>query len=93
MRQAATLTAVIVVLALAASEAMAADAAREDSERCTDSDAAYLDTVQITATKRPESRMDVPVRAENLADRHCREHGSGLDEPGRNIILTVDYHC
>lgn len=36
-------------------------------------------------------RLDLALRAENLGDRHYREHGSGLDEPGRNFILTADY--
>ena len=31
------------------------------------------------------------LRAENLGDKHYREHGSGLDESGRNFILTADY--
>ncbi|HEY0661234.1 MAG TPA: TonB-dependent receptor [Lysobacter sp.] len=31
------------------------------------------------------------LRMENLADKRYREHGTGLDEPGRNFILSVDY--
>lgn len=31
------------------------------------------------------------LRLENLADRRYREHGSGLDEVGRNAILTFDW--
>ncbi len=35
--------------------------------------------------------LGVALRAENLADKRYREHGSGLDEPGRNFIFTLDY--
>lgn len=28
---------------------------------------------------------------ENLADKRYREHGSGLDEPGRNVSLSLDW--
>lgn len=35
--------------------------------------------------------LDVALRAENLADKRYREHGTGLDEPGRNFIFTADY--
>ncbi|MFZ5635762.1 MAG: TonB-dependent receptor plug domain-containing protein [Pseudomonadota bacterium] len=35
--------------------------------------------------------LALSLRAENLGDKHYREHGSGLDEPGRNFILTADY--
>ncbi len=33
----------------------------------------------------------VSLRAANLADKRYREHGTGLDEPGRNLVLTVDW--
>jgi outer membrane receptor protein involved in Fe transport len=29
--------------------------------------------------------LDVGLRLENLGDVHYREHGSGIDAPGRNI--------
>jgi outer membrane receptor protein involved in Fe transport len=29
---------------------------------------------------------------ENITDRRYREHGTGLDEPGRNLMLTADWH-
>ena len=38
-----------------------------------------------------DRRLSLALRAENLADKRYREHGSGLDEPGRNFILTADY--
>lgn len=40
---------------------------------------------------RAHERLDLSLRAENLGDKQYREHGSGLDEPGRNVMFTVDY--
>lgn len=31
------------------------------------------------------------LNLENLADKRYREHGSGLDQPGRNVSLSVDW--
>ena len=36
--------------------------------------------------------FDLALRMENLADKRYREHGTGLDEPGRNLIFSADYH-
>ena len=33
----------------------------------------------------------VALRAENIGDLRYREHSSGLDEPGRNFIVSVDW--
>ena len=48
-------------------------------------------TLNARVSWRASERFDLSLRAENLADKHFREHGSGLDEPGRNVILTADY--
>ncbi len=48
-------------------------------------------TLNLRADWRIFEGMGVALRAENLADKRYREHGSGLDEPGRNFILTIDY--
>ena len=40
---------------------------------------------------RASKHLDLALRVENLGDKRYREHGSGLDEPGRNVILTADY--
>jgi len=41
---------------------------------------------------RVNAHFDLALRGENLADKGYREHGTGLDEPGRNFLLTADYH-
>lgn len=33
--------------------------------------------------------LEVGLRLENLLDRSYREHGSGVDAPGRNLVLSV----
>ena len=48
-------------------------------------------TLNARVSWRVTPAFELSLRAENLADRHYREHGSGLDEPGRNVIVTVDY--
>jgi hemoglobin/transferrin/lactoferrin receptor protein len=48
-------------------------------------------TLNARVSWRASPALDLSLRAENLGDKHYREHGSGLDEPGRNFILTADY--
>ncbi len=48
-------------------------------------------TLNARVSWRASDRLDLALRAENLADKHYREHGSGLDEPGRNFIFSADY--
>lgn len=48
-------------------------------------------TLNARVSWRASERFNLSLRAENLGDKHYREHGSGLDEPGRNFILTADY--
>ncbi|WP_190285810.1 TonB-dependent receptor plug domain-containing protein [Montanilutibacter psychrotolerans] len=40
---------------------------------------------------RATSSLQLQLIAENLADKRYREHGSGLDEPGRNVSLALDW--
>jgi len=35
--------------------------------------------------------LQLGLRLENLADKAYREHASGIDAPGRNIGLWVNY--
>lgn len=34
--------------------------------------------------------LKLALHGKNLADKRYREHGSGLDEPGRNLMVTVE---
>lgn len=43
------------------------------------------------AAWKASDRFALALRVENLGDRRYREHGTGLDEPGRNFVLTADY--
>jgi outer membrane receptor protein involved in Fe transport len=35
--------------------------------------------------------LDLALRLENLGDKRYRDHGSGFDDPGRNLIATIDW--
>jgi hemoglobin/transferrin/lactoferrin receptor protein len=35
--------------------------------------------------------LDASLRLDNLGDRRYREHGSGLDEPGRNVGISLEW--
>lgn len=48
-------------------------------------------TVNARVAWQAGDRFAVALRVENLGDRRYREHGTGLDEPGRNFVLTADY--
>jgi len=50
----------------------------------------YL-VVGVRLGLRPTERLDVAVAVENVTDRDWRLHGSGVNEPGTNAILTVRY--
>ena len=39
---------------------------------------------------RATSWLRLGLHASNLADKRYREHGSGLDEPGRNVMATME---
>jgi outer membrane receptor protein involved in Fe transport len=48
-------------------------------------------TLNARVAYRVDDRLDVGLRLENLGDKRYREHGTGLDEPGFNAIVTVDW--
>ena len=39
----------------------------------------------------PDRGLKVSAAVENLTDRDYRHHASGLNEPGRGIVATVDW--
>jgi outer membrane receptor protein involved in Fe transport len=48
-------------------------------------------TINARVGWQPTEALGVTLRLENLGDRRYREHGSGLDEPGRSVIAVVDW--
>ena len=73
MRGTATTAATFAVLTLAIGETLAADAVGASRAGCDDADAACLDTVQVTATKRPESTLHIPAATTIVGGERLRE--------------------
>ncbi len=48
-------------------------------------------TLNGRAAWQVNDELRVQLLLENIADKRYREHGSGLDEPGRNISLSLDW--
>lgn len=48
-------------------------------------------TVNLRAGYAVSDALSLSLRAENIGDVRYREHGTGLDEPGRNFIFTLDW--
>jgi len=40
---------------------------------------------------RAAESLSLQLQLENIADKRYREHGSGLDQPGRNVALGLDW--
>lgn len=47
-------------------------------------------TLNLLASWQFNPRIEVGLRLENLGDKNYREHGSGIDAPGRNVGLWLD---
>jgi TonB-dependent heme/hemoglobin receptor len=48
-------------------------------------------TINARIAWQPTDALGLNLRLENLADRRYREHGSGIDEPGRSAIAILDW--
>ncbi len=74
-------------------------AARQDRLSPRDADDPRIDpdgtdgylTANLLLAWQPTERLGAGLRLENLGDRNYREHGSGIDAPGRNIGAWVQY--
>ena len=42
-------------------------------------------TVNLIASWQASQRLELGLRLQNLGDKNYREHGSGIDAPGRNL--------
>ncbi|HWT14934.1 MAG TPA: TonB-dependent receptor [Patescibacteria group bacterium] len=47
--------------------------------------------VDVGARYRVNDDLVIEARLENLGDTHYREHGSGIDAPGRNLLVGFDW--
>ena len=48
-------------------------------------------TLNLLVGWQPADPWSLTLRLQNLGDKNYREHGSGIDAPGRNVGLSVDY--
>jgi outer membrane receptor protein involved in Fe transport len=48
-------------------------------------------TLNVSLDWQATSSLQLGLRLENLADKTYREHASGIDAPGRNVGLWVNY--
>ena len=48
-------------------------------------------TLNVSLDWQATSALQLGLRLENLADKAYREHASGIDAPGRNVGLWVNY--
>lgn len=49
-------------------------------------------TLNLLARWRYQENVELGLRLENLADKHYREHASGIDAPGFNAGIWINYH-
>lgn len=63
---------------------------RADRERIPPGGTAGYDVYTVRAGWRPNDRIGLSIAVENLADRDYRVHGSGINEPGRNVWVTSE---
>ena len=64
---------------------------RLDTQRIPPGGTPGYDVYHLRAGWRPCEHASLTVALENLADRDYRIHGSGLNEPGRNFIVTAEF--
>jgi len=48
-------------------------------------------TLNLRTTFQATSSLQLQAAVENILDRNYREHGSGINAPGRNFILSLEY--
>jgi outer membrane receptor protein involved in Fe transport len=62
-----------------------------DDPRINPNGTAGFATVNLLVSWQASPVLTAGLRLENLADRNYREHGSGIDAPGRNLGAWLDY--
>ena len=61
-----------------------------DTQRIPPGGTPGFDVYHLRAGWRPIDRLALTAAVENLADSDYRIHGSGINEPGRNFVLTAN---
>jgi len=74
----------------AARQSRLSSADKADSERIPPGGTPGYDVYTVRAGWQPTDRIGLSMAVENLADRDYRVHGSGINEPGRNVWLTAE---
>jgi hemoglobin/transferrin/lactoferrin receptor protein len=64
---------------------------RVDTERIPASGTPGFGVVHLRAGWRPIPALALVIALENITDEDYRIHGSGVNEPGRNLVLSLDY--
>ncbi|MEI6342127.1 MAG: TonB-dependent receptor [Verrucomicrobiota bacterium] len=79
------------VLAFAAArQDRLASADKADTERIPPGGTPGYDVYTVRGGWRVNDRLGIALAVENLADRDYRVHGSGINEPGRNVWVTAE---
>jgi len=79
------------VLAFAAArQDRLASADKADTERIPQGGTPGYDVYTVRGGWRVNDRLGIALAVENLADRDYRVHGSGINEPGRNVWVTAE---
>jgi hemoglobin/transferrin/lactoferrin receptor protein len=65
------------------------DSDRRDTQRIPPGGTPGYAVMHVRAGVRVSESVDVSLAVENVFDEDYRVHGSGVNEPGRNAILTA----
>ena len=64
---------------------------RVDTERIPASGTPGFGVVHLRAGWRPAPPLELIAALENVTDEDYRIHGSGVNEPGRSLVVSLDY--
>ncbi len=78
------------VLSIADDEKKMTDAERGDNRFPPDGTPGY-EVLDLRAGYALTDNLDLAIALENVTDESWRIHGSGINEPGRNLVLTMNY--
>jgi hemoglobin/transferrin/lactoferrin receptor protein len=64
---------------------------RLDTQRIPPGGSPQYSTLNLRSTMRFGSNVHVSAAIENVTDQNYRVHGSGVNEAGRNVVLTMEW--